>query len=41
MILVITAKSQDILQEIAENKLVIVPEQMVDVLFVMKEGIRK
>jgi len=38
---VITAKSQDISQEIVENKLVIVLELMEGVSFVMKEDTRR
>jgi len=41
MILAITAKNQDILQEIAENKPVIVLEQMEGVSSVMKEVTRR
>ena len=41
MTLAITVKSQDILQEIVENKLVIVLGQMEDASSVTKEGTRK
>ena len=41
MTLAITVKNQDILQEIVENKLVIVLEQMEGVLSVMKEVTRR
>lgn len=41
MTLVITVKNQDILQEIVENKLVIVLEQMEGVSSVMKEVTRR